>query len=93
MPRFRITYVRTSYMDLAVEAENCREAEARFEALAATIPAICEGGTLLTAPCYRIVDVALLKSEESSEQRQMRRLVPTKETSMMTRASGRASRA
>ena len=68
MPRFRITYVRTSYMDIEVEAENCREAEARFEALAATIPAICDGGTPLTAPCYRVVDVAPVKSEGTAEQ-------------------------
>lgn len=68
MPRFRITYVRTSYMDVEVEAEDCREAEARFEALAATIPAVCESGTPLTTPCYRVVDVSPLKCEESTEQ-------------------------
>ena len=68
MSRFRITYVRTSYMDVEVEAENCREAEARFEAVAATTPYICEGGAPLTTPRYRIVDVTPLKSDESREQ-------------------------
>ena len=68
MPRFRITYVRTSYMDIEVEAGNCREAEASFEALAATIPAVCDGGTPLTAPRYRIVDVTPLTCEETSAQ-------------------------
>ena len=67
MPRYCITYVRTSYMDVEVEAKNCREAEAKFEVLAATIPTICEGGTPLAAPCYRIIEVAALRSEESSE--------------------------
>jgi hypothetical protein len=69
MTHFRITYVRTSYMDIEVEAENCREAEARFEALAATVRARCEAGTPLTAPCYRIVDVVALKSEETVQGR------------------------
>lgn len=68
MSRFRVTYVRTSYMNVEVEAENCREAEARFEAVAATTPFICEGGTPLTTPCFRIVDVTPLKSEESRER-------------------------
>ena len=68
MPRFRVTYVRTSYMDIEVEAENCRDAEASFETLAATIPAVCDGGTPLTAPCYRIVDVTPLTREQTSEQ-------------------------
>ena len=83
MPRFHITYVRTSYMDIEVEAEGCREAEARFEALAATIPAICDGGTPLTAPQYRIVDVTPLKSEEAGEQGSCAAEFPTKEVSMM----------
>jgi hypothetical protein len=68
MPHFRVTYVRTSYMDLEVEAENCRDAEAKFEAIAATTPVRCEGGTPLSALCYRIVDVVPLKSEETSVQ-------------------------
>lgn len=68
MPCFRVTYVRTSYMDIEVEAENCRDAEARFEAIAAATPVRCEAGTPLTASCYRIVDVVPLKSEETSVQ-------------------------
>lgn len=68
MSRFRITYVRTSYMDVEVEAENCREAEARFEAVAATTSYICEGGTPLITPRYCIVDVTPLTGDESPEQ-------------------------
>lgn len=40
MPRFRMTYVRTSYMDTEVEAGNCHDAERDSKHVAATMPAI-----------------------------------------------------
>ena len=57
MPRFRITYVRTTYMEMEVAARDTSEAEARFEQLAAAKPFVCDDGRTLTAPRYRIVDV------------------------------------
>jgi hypothetical protein len=54
---FRITYVRTSYMEMELMAEDCRDAERRFEAIATADPLVCEGGNAVIRPQYRIVDV------------------------------------
>jgi hypothetical protein len=68
MYTFRITYARTSYMEIDVDAEDCREAEARFEALAAAEPVACERGEALTVPRYRVVDVTVIVKTVSSEK-------------------------
>ena len=54
---FRITYVRTSYMEMELGAEDCRDAERRFEAIALADPLVCERGNTVIGPHYRIVDV------------------------------------
>lgn len=68
MQRFRVTYVRTSYMEIEVEAEDSRGAEGEFETLAATTPSACEGGDSLTIPRYRIVDITPVKTDASNER-------------------------
>ena len=55
--RFCVAYARTSYMEVEIEAENARQAEAMFESAAKTNPSACESGKRLTRPQYRIIDV------------------------------------
>jgi hypothetical protein len=55
--RFCVAYARTSYMEVEVEAENARHAEAIFETAAKTNPSACECGKRLTRAQYRIIDV------------------------------------
>jgi cytochrome c553 len=57
MPSFRVTYMRTSYMELDVAADDCREAAMKFEALAASKPLVCEHGDTLALPRFHLVDV------------------------------------
>lgn len=65
--RFRVTYVRTAYCEIDVDAENCRAAEGLFEEMAAALPGELEQGSALTRPRYCIVDIAPLT--ETSEKR------------------------
>jgi hypothetical protein len=71
--RFCVAYVRTSYMEVEVEAENARQAEAIFESAATTNPSACECGKRLTRPQYRIIDVV---PAEAMPIRLQRQLVP-----------------
>jgi hypothetical protein len=57
MHKYRITYMRSSYMEMEITAEDSREAEARFNMLAANRSLACESSDPLTSPQYRIVDV------------------------------------
>jgi hypothetical protein len=54
---FRVTYARTSYMEIELSAEDCHDAERLFEAIATAEPLICERGKTVIKPNYRIVDV------------------------------------
>lgn len=55
--RFCVAYARTSYMEIEVEAENARQAEAIFDSATKTNPSACECGKRLTRPQYRVIDV------------------------------------
>lgn len=58
MPRmFRITYIRTAYCEIDIAAEDCHEAEGRFEAIAAALPEELDQRVALIKPQHRIVDV------------------------------------
>ena len=63
MQIFRVTYVRTAYMEIEIAAQDSREAEARFEQLAAAEPFACDYGSTLADPRYRIVDVVPVDSQ------------------------------
>jgi hypothetical protein len=72
--RFCVAYARTSYMEVEVEAESVREAEAIFESAAKTSPSACECGKRLTRPQYRIIDV--VAAEAMPIERQQHQLFP-----------------
>ena len=55
---FRVTFARTSYMEIELSAEDGHDAERMFEAIATAEPLICERGKTVVKPHYRIVDVA-----------------------------------
>ena len=59
MPQvFRITYVRTSYLEVEFTADDHREAEILFEAAAAN-PSFAEQGHAVGRPQHRIVDMCV----------------------------------
>lgn len=68
MHKYRITYMRSSYMEMEITAGNSREAEARFNMLAASRSPACEWGAPLTAPRYRIVDVTGAEPADRARQ-------------------------
>jgi hypothetical protein len=69
--RFCVAFARTSYMEVEVEAENARQAEAIFESAAKTNPSACECGKRLTRPQYRIIDVVPAETVPVELQRQL----------------------
>ncbi|HEV2546715.1 MAG TPA: hypothetical protein VGU20_05215 [Stellaceae bacterium] len=69
--RFCVAYARTSYMEVEVEAENARQAEAIFESAAKTNPSACECGKRLTPPQYRIIDVVATEAMPIELQHQL----------------------
>lgn len=74
MHKYRITYVRSSYMEMEIAAEDSREAEARFNILAASRSSACEWGDPLMAPHYRIVDVTGVEPADRARRPAGRRI-------------------
>jgi hypothetical protein len=68
MHKYRITYMRSSYMEMEITAKSSRDAEARFNMLAASRSLACEWGDGLTAPRYRIVDVTSLDPADRAQR-------------------------
>jgi len=55
---FRVTYARTTYTELDIEAADAGAAERAAETLLRVDPARCVGGAPLGKPIFRIVEVA-----------------------------------
>lgn len=75
--RFRITYVRTAYCEIDVDAEDCRAAEGLFEEMAAAVPEALERRIALTKPRYRIVDIAALTGNSEIQEDALQPPPPT----------------
>ena len=74
MHKYRITYMRSSYMEMEITAKNSREAEARFNMLAAKQSSACEWGNPLMDPHYRIVDVTGIQADDRAQDSAARRI-------------------
>lgn len=77
---YRVTYARTTYTEVEIEAADVAAAERSAEALLRTDPARCIGGAPLGKPMLRIVEVV---ADETPSARSVRRphetVFPTRE--------------
>ncbi|MGO8915509.1 MAG: hypothetical protein ACLQJR_06340 [Stellaceae bacterium] len=69
--KFSITYARTSYGEIELEAENSHQAEALFRTLAISDRFECKHRSI-SIPQYRIVDVAAIDEAPTSLRRDAR---------------------